>query len=265
MRILDDNPEKWTPRGTGRKIGVELEFCHPMGDDILDEQDWDYLLDSSYIPAVKMDGSVDGAELVTQPADLAIHKRNMPDVLTELKLAGFFADGTCGLHVHVERKSDANIRLTSMLLQLIMTAQSKVWGDFLSKIHGRDVSHHEYCGETLEFVRKPHQTLFERIPNCFNTAKYWSYLERGNKYWRINFQHHETYEFRMGHGSIRLERVLRRIEFALAAVTWVEEMGKKLFFTIMEQEVKMFADWIHQHDTEYPVLSRFLQEQYPSD
>lgn len=260
MAIKNENPVRWTPLGAGRKLGVEFEYCHEDGDNVIDgmvyEGDWDGLLDDEYIPAIKEDCSVDGAELVTQPADLLTHKKRIPELMRNLRQIGFFADGTCGLHVHVERKSEADMYLTAFLLQAVMATHSTPWDNLLHAIHGRNIVDNEYCWATSEYIRRNDQTIMDIFPNCLEEVKAWPTAVYGNKFWRINFCHKDTYEFRMGHSSMRLERIFRRLEFALAAVTWVEEMGEKLLRTTMEQEVNMFTDWVHQND--FPFLSAFL-------
>lgn len=266
----DCNPASWTPIGTGRKLGIEIECAHDNGDEIVFSVEWESMLDGKYVPAVKADGSIDGAEFVTQPADLVTHKKCLPILLKQLDDLEFYSDDDCGVHVHVERKSQANQKLTAMLLKLIMTSTTwngrmynGPWSDFLEAIHGRDVTCNDYCTSSGSYMREGTETLmdiFKRNPEKFDVNN-WALLQ-GHKYWRINFLHKDTYEFRMGDGSMQEHVILRYAEFALAAVTWVEEMGDKLFHVMMEQEVEMFKNWVHQHNVEYPILSAFLQQRY---
>ena len=97
--------------------------------------------------------------------------------------------------------------------------------------------------------------IFKRNPEKFDVNN-WALLQ-GDKYWRINFLHKDTYEFRMGDGSMQEHVILRYAEFALAAVTWVEEMGDKLFHVMMEQEVEMFKNWVINTTWNIPFSAHF--------
>ncbi|WP_414039462.1 amidoligase family protein [Acidithiobacillus sp. M4-SHS-6] len=236
------NPQ-WRKIGKGVMVGLELEFEHDSGPDMVDADYSEVFTEEelSYLAAVKEDGSVDGAEFVTQPAAYDKHQEYLPGILRKLHDLGFYASHSCGLHVHVERPENNELRVRN-ILKAIVRASTEEWDDLFYRVQGRGSTQYAYE---------------ERVRDC--PVSEYTRDSRVDKFLRFNTLHQDTYEFRQGHGSIRISRVMRRMELAMSLVEW----AKTCFQDILEtknpaEELALYREWLSAQPG-YPVLTGFLE------
>jgi hypothetical protein len=256
MRI-GANPESWRGIGAGTRAGVEIELRHPDGwsgvfEAISDNPPPRELED--YLAAAKVDGSVVGGEFVTQPASLREHRRLLPTAMAYLRSLGLFADSSCGLHVHVERKpGEGPGTLLEDKVAAIGNFSTPAWDECFRIVSGR---------RGARWAR----TVAEREGTPFYYAlvavqRYRSQLS-SEKYLRVNLQHAATFEFRQGHGTAHAGRALLRIEFAVALVEFLRRKSTDELQRIgaPAEELALFLAWCCEHPLRYPKLSRLSSE-----
>ncbi len=255
MFIRGANPHRWTPIGStnAEKFGLELELLHSAGDDVVDtfQMPADLLPDAGYLAAVKYDGSVSGAEFVTQPATVMAHRRNLPRLLAYLRTQGFTGGRDAGLHVHA-RRHDGNGELFSRKLAALLLVSTGDWDTLQRTVMGRGGGR---WAQSIPYTEN--SRFFNRLENTR------SHLGRmgDDKYLRVNFQHQESYEFRQGHSSTRFSRVIVRIEFVAAVLRFLERVSVDRLSSMgnPSAEVVKFREWVQRHGrTAYPHLAEFL-------
>lgn len=187
---------------------------------------------------LKADGSLShGFEVVTAPATLDIHRKLMGarflgpqhrDVIHEHNIASAKTD-TCGMHVHVSRKPLSQLQIGKMQVFL-------------------------HNPENAAFVACIAQRPCNRWADYTATKKLTD-LRTDNRYTALNLQNANTVELRIFRGNLRLDRVMKNLEFTAALVRWcgtgVSGIGEC-------SRYQNFVDWVRKAD--YPDLYAFLQE-----
>lgn len=141
---------------------------------------------------MKQDGSVEGPEIVSVPATLAAHSD--PDTMSwqeTLKAARKYGEGhsghNCGMHVHVTRSTISQLTIGKLIV-------------FIN------------CEENRLFV----ETMAQRSFNCYCAAKAGKKVTSGrnnDRYEAVNLQNAKTIELRIFNSTLRVDRMLKNIEF----------------------------------------------------
>jgi len=244
----------WQKMGQGRAVGLEIELAFPGGYDAgiqaIETLPENFERDRGYVGGAKVDGSVFGVEFVTQPASLAIHRRNLGTVFRHLRSLGFSANNTCGLHVHVERKpEETNDSLLCRKLMVVCNMESEPWARLFREIYGRVGRNwaHAVANRGARFL----DDLAEAGRRLSEAAN--------EKYLRCNIQHRGTFEFRQGHGTTLPSRALLRAEASIALVRFLSTHSVDTLDALggPGQEVTTFLLWASERADRYPKLHQF--------
>ena len=149
---------------------------------------------------LKRDGSIGelGAEVVSQPASLSIHKSSIPWE-TYFKKYQLHKRRHCGLHFHVDRNFFSN-NSGKYLDWLINNSVA-----FISIIAGRKPNHY-----------------------CYRTTKNWDSLGRSfSRYEMVNFCNRNTIEFRFFKSPKTYTTFMRDMEFTDAICKFIQFMDRK--------------------------------------
>ena len=140
----------------------------------------------------KTDGSLKcGLEICSEPATLEYHMTKWDAVCAKLSMGGFISDTrTCGMHVHVDRRSLHQMDLIK--LALIVYAKQYKW--FFEAIGQRKWN--EFCGGAVPEKKKVDD---------------WGSLK--TRYVALNFRPQLTIEFRFFQGTLFPDSIKARIEF----------------------------------------------------
>jgi hypothetical protein len=190
-------------------------------------------LNATYI--LKYDGSVpNGVELVTAPMTLAEHRgarMNWADTLEKVRGIAHSGVGTtrCGMHIHVNKAAVSPLTVGKLLVFL----NSDNTDSLVTTIAQR--SGNTYC-----------EKKYKRVSE--------GQFESDCRYERLNITRH-TLEFRIFRGNLRAERVLKNIEFAVAAIAYCADAGIR---DVSQPE--RFLAWLGERKRDYPALVAFLRE-----
>ena len=154
----------------------------------------------------KHDGSLDnGFELVTHPMSYEYHMNELPwcDILDEARQLGYLSHraNTCGLHVHVSRDAFGETRAEQEpCIARILYFVEKHWE------------------ELLKFSRRTPRQL-ERWAARYglkeNPADILDHAKKGyhaGRYTCVNLENHDTIEFRMFRGTLKLNTLLATLQ-----------------------------------------------------
>ena len=201
-----------TPLMDGKRVtnspyeGVELEIdCGGENDD--NARQIIKTLGREY--AVPMhDGSLnDGFEIVSTPATLehhmhTIHWQEAMQKATDLNYQSHSC-GTCGLHVHVDRKFFGRQQDTEEKFYILFR-NNLPW---IKKFSRR--SHYDYChinGAHDDSVRKYRKGAIDKV---YVKSK----IDKGNRYLALNFTRKNTIEFRIFRGTLKYETFIATLQF----------------------------------------------------
>jgi hypothetical protein len=184
---------------------------------------------------LKHDGSLsDGVELVTLPYTLADHRAlfDWNGLLAAARSAGAKSHNTstCGMHVHINRKALTPLQLGKMLVLVNHPANTH----YIKQIAQRDPSR-------WAAFKKKKLTDGEKARS-------------ENRYEAINVGP-RTAEIRIFRGNLRLDRVMKNLEFCAALVAYCAQAGTNRL------RWHYFADWVAAHAVNYPELHKFIAEQ----
>lgn len=192
---------------------------------------------------LKEDGSLDfGFEMVTHPATLDyLHNHVDWTVLTKLRDMGFrsWDAGTCGLHVHIDRRAFKDRTHLLAMTYLINNNES--------------LTRH-IAGRNSDYGRIGNGCKMDN----FHTLKYYGRGRGGERYLAINLQNTSTVELRMFKGSLKVERVLSGLEYAHAVVEYSRGIRNGLHAKEMLKPEE-FMSWIRKQG-KYPNLVSYLPE-----
>ena len=214
-------------------FGVELEM-EPRGR--TDQSDLIEALggitQEKYI--LKEDGSLDdGVELVTIPLCLEEHTTRFgwDEVLDEMPSIAKSGAGTenCGMHVHINKAALSHLQIGKMLVFL----NSAVLRDFITIIAQRESN--SYCTRSVKRFTDG-RGISEFRHDIANVGS-------------------QTVEIRMFRGTLRVDRILKNIEFCHALVLFCRDAS------LTEIECwDEFAAWVLKRRSQYPHLVKFLAE-----
>lgn len=246
------HPEFYRAPGENRSakfyIGLELEieYCDADEDEVVDIVERE--LPFCYL---KRDGSLShGVEIVTHPMTPAFfldQRDTFRRVLGQLQVEGArsYSPGTCGLHVHIDRRAVSTLTLYK----------------FLSLVYNNPAL-------TL--------TVSQRKPDALNT---WARLSdsgrreivykakhkfSGGKYQAVCLDHDKTLEVRIFRGTLKPESFFKSVEFVLAGLRFCEDTSMSVFGGPPESTTPLFRAWVAEHRKDYPHLDKFLGARCPN-
>lgn len=175
---------------------------------------------------LKSDGSLsNGFEIVSAPATLAYHltadNGNSPWAKFTTGTARHYESyktDTCGIHVHISRAAITPLTASKMMV-FLNTPYNE---EFLTKIAGRTTNN--YC----------RTYAYSSFADIFSPERH----DRIRRYQRFNFQNQHTLELRMFRGNVRLNGILRAVEFSHALVKFCEQASTRHLTD------KYFLEWI---------------------
>lgn len=245
----------WRNLGTGRHVGLEIELVHPNGSEALDNIRDIREFTPGYVAAAKLDGSVSGVEFVTQPASFKVHSDNLSTVLRDMREQGFFANQSCGLHIHVERRMDeSNSDLVIKKLVTLLNLSCAPWDALFRSIYGRAGT--RWAGTLGTRSGKFSQDLARTYENDFVHSL-------DEKFLRLNVLHGKTLEFRQGAGTANKRRIMLRIEASLALIRFAKyiSVDKLNSADSHEAEMNLFKKWVRERANKYRRLAALLQSE----
>ena len=190
---------------------------------------------------IKRDGSLnDGFEVVSAPATLMAHKhywskfceKNYNEYLSS------WHTNTCGMHVHVDRRSLTPLDIGKLLVFINCEHNAK----FVKHIAGRSSS---------SWARRD-----------FKSAK--DGTQRSDKYEAINLGKEETIEFRIFRGNIGKIGIFRALEFVYALVYFVKQSAlDKNTDYVRNLKYENFIEFVRQpsNKSQYPYFYTWLVKQ----
>ena len=243
------NPYSYKPEpifyGTGRFFGVELEIdgagqIDDNAERILEEGN---LYDECIY--IKSDGSLDdGMEIVTHPMSLDYHMTKMPwkKILNKALSMGYLSHktGTCGLHIHVDRKSLGKTeKEQEKTISNILFIIEKFWDEFLRFSRRTEYQLNRWASR-YGFKEKPEQIM--------DNAK----KSDLGRYACVNLMNYKTIEFRMWRGTLKYNTLI-------ATLQMVEQICNVAFS--MSEEELMNLSWLGFIERiEYNELITYLKE-----
>lgn len=225
------------------RFGIELEVeaknaTLSDGSDLM-TQEWD---EFAYL---KEDGSLNfGFEIVTHPASLKYYQDAVNwNTINKLRELGFrsWNTGTCGLHVHIDRRAFRNRSHIMAMSMLINNNRS-----LTEHIAGRNSDY----GKIGEVAKHDNIRTLKRGYGGSGTG--------GDRYLAINLQNTNTIELRMFKGSLKVERILSAIEFTHAVVTYSRDIQSGTHAGVMLRPEE-FTSWVRKQG-KYPNLVQFLPD-----
>lgn len=151
---------------------------------------------------LKHDGSLhDGFEIVTAPATMTIQKQRWAE-FCEKNYARFLKSWnttTCGMHIHVSRKSVTPLDIGKLLVFVNGTANR----EFMEKIAGRS---------SAQWSAFKHKNVKDG-------------LQRSDKYEALATHKRNTIEFRLFRGNIAKQGIFRNLEFVDALCEFVSTVS----------------------------------------
>jgi hypothetical protein len=244
----------------GMLLGVELEVevrsdweRGERAEHVLDTIGEDFVI-------CKEDGSLNhGFEIVTAPADLPTQRERWTRLLqTTPRGMKSWNTQTCGMHVHVSRAALTPLSLGKLL---VFVAQEQ---KFVEELAGRSSAQWAAIspkkltdGGTVE--REDGSPIIDANGNM---TGHWVRGRRtgiaqkrgGLRYEAVNLCNYNTIEFRIFKGSLKLQTVLKNIEFATALVAYTRQCG------LNDLTRRKFCQWIGKAPKAYPALSAWLRD-----
>lgn len=223
-------------------FGIELEVEAHTGDYAWGAE----LVDTNWNEFVylKEDSSLEfGFEIVTHPATLEYFQNEVDwSVLDTLRQGGFrsWSAGSCGLHVHIDRRAFSNRTHLLAFTYLINRNPS-----LCRHIAGRN-SHYGIVSES------------SKIDNVLTVKNRYRDARGGDRYNAVNLQNLHTVEIRMFKGSLKPERVRSGIQFCHAAIEYTREIRSGSTATIMLKPEE-FCSWVRKQG-KYPDLVSYLPD-----
>ncbi len=197
---------------------------------------------------IKRDGSLDdGMEIVTHPMTLEYHKNCLPweSLVKNCRENGYFShqSDTCGLHVHVNRKSfGKTVYEQDLSIARILFFVENHWNELL-KFSRRTQRQLEKWAARYGRKDSPQEVL--------DAAKGGGY----RRYTCVNLVNHHTIEFRIFRGTLKLNTILATLELVDVlcdlAMWKTDQYMQELSWTQFVSDLK---------EEKYPELIQYLKE-----
>jgi hypothetical protein len=247
---------------SGLYFGVELEYeskGSPENLEMLARKTQEYFGD---FVTIKQDNSLfNGFEICTRPATLELHKKTWqgffktaPDDfqtfynVEELTCGSGWAIGDgewytetkkleqCGMHVHLNRESMSDLQV----------------GKIVSFIHRKDNR------EFIEYIagRPSNEFCNYEVPRSFKHALL-KYNREFDRKVGVNLHNENTIEIRIFKSTTDADVFFKNLEFCEALVLFTTPSHNSLRDSI---NVKKFIEFVETNKTNYPYLTKFLEE-----
>lgn len=164
------------------------------------------------------DGSLSpfGCEYITQPMTLAFLEKT--DIINSfcntVETAGYYTNNTCGMHVHINRKSLSKYTVAKLNVMLYRLEHRTNYDYVISRISERE----DGLSEWSEIMN------LEAVWNVVDTKdRYhiiYSEMHRHGRYMALNSQNPDTIEFRFFGGTIDAELIMDRLYFLNALCSY---------------------------------------------
>jgi hypothetical protein len=186
------------------------------------------------------DGSLDnGFEIVFTPFKYqAFRKLNFKHILKEISKTGATShdSGTCGYHIHIEKKAWFNKRIIYK-------------GNYY---YNSDLYQRFYNLLAPDIIKLSRRTDDQISNYCaFNTS-------RGSRYSAVNLCPDETIEVRIWRGTLNPKRFKANLQFTLAVYDFLQQHSKALLFQNPDVLKARFCDWL-AINPEYQALVRYCK------
>jgi hypothetical protein len=221
---------------------------------------------------LKEDGSLDdGFEVVTHPATLQYHMKNMnwDDICKALSRSGARSHDTttCGIHIHASKRTLSEVERIKLGI-FIHTQQNMV-----EKIARRGSNHYSQFKSIRNKRKKSHADLrYERneqelcnCDDCLDTAwsnqksskDYKSMGDSTDRYEALNWENAHTVEFRMFKGSLKPATVKASLQFVHACMTFVKTVSSaRIAKTVTAWND--FTKYVNDNRKEYSELIAYM-------
>lgn len=226
-------PANYRPKGdyqTQTLLGVELEVCGAQSTiaDVVSGRD--HYEDHLYM---KLDGSIDGVEIVTHPMTLA-WARSYPfaALLGDLRGAGCSVDDGYGLHVHVSRNAFRRDGKQS-------AAHQMMWLLFL----------YRNCDELEVLARRrsdEYAAFHKPVPG--ELAGKAKAITRGDRYVAVNCNNDKTFELRFFKSTLDEQEFYAAVEFADASVRYTRSITLQDVLRGKAIGWRHFSAWVKRHN-----------------
>ena len=155
----------------------------------------------------KHDGSLnDGFEIVTHPMSYAFHMNEMPwgAILDKARRLGYQSHlaRTCGLHIHVSREAfGCSESVQDRAIARVLYFFEKHWEELL-KFSRRTQSQLDHWACRYGYKEQPRDILEHAKKGC-----------HAGRYTCVNLENHNTIEFRIFRGTLKLNSLLATLQF----------------------------------------------------
>ena len=222
----------------------------------------------------KADASVSGPEFVSHPATLAYWHRQSGKLAEMFKMlvhAGFRShdNDKAGMHVSISKNAFEDGKHLFRFLSIIHG--NAVWSLRMSQ--RTHASAQQWA--SISYLADPtfRQAEVDRVmpsPEHLATLPYWHQATASNqssstRYQAVNCpsgrQHAGgRFEFRLPRGTLRVDRFLKNLEWAVAMVEY-----SRVFKTVSAMNSDVFMWWVMNNRAKYPNLANFLVERFDAD
>lgn len=231
-----------TNRKSALYVGVELEI--QAADEACLESAVEVLNDvlNEHYGILKRDASIgeNGVEIVTRPSNFVEQAETFKRVVTELEpmineeQVYSYKTGACGLHVHVSRGALTQLQI----------------------------------GKLQVFLNSPENTAFV---DCIAQRKASSYHSRNDKlkvheqswgrYVALNTTNHNTIEFRIFRGTLKLTSIYKSLEFVEALLTYTAPSATSIADATSAQAfLRWLDDAKYDRRKRWPNLVKYLEQ-----
>jgi hypothetical protein len=195
------------------------------------------------------DGSLNrGVEFKSKPLTVSLLKKRVKALLNIVK-SDVVAESTCGIHIHLSR-SGLTLFQVGLMQEFIYNQHNF---EFLDKLSGR--SPNKYCQRNGGYKLT---SRLEAVSEPLIKSRKKDYLWSG-RYEAINFESRDTIEFRMFASSKQEVRVVGRIEFVEALVSWCSSSSRLSRVDTINHE--KFLEFVKKSGAKkYPMLLELMYD-----
>lgn len=184
---------------------------------------------------LKDDGSLDdGYEVVTAPMDVQSHRKYWPQFLAVSEGLLSFKTKTCGLHVHVSRRTLSRLQIA----KIVCFVNSAANRDFMTTIAQRNSDQWSKYSE-------------KRLAD---SAK-----KDVSRYQAVNLLNDETIEFRIFKGTLKQSSLFSAIEFCEAIVSYCQPSSRPIQWCL---DSIRFCGFVSENRKLWPHLSEFIKTKW---
>lgn len=231
-------------------FGIELEIDDDGDAEIYPENLAEHLYyefsEDENLFYCKHDGSLsNGLEIVSQPCSFNFHLQQFPwkEIFKYCLDNGYTSHdpGTCGLHIHIDRKSfGKNEKIQELNILKLVYLFEKNFDFFKRFSRRRNLS---YC----ENYR------IKDLKDCTETVKYHDKKCNG-RYYAINLENYNTVEIRLWRGTLKHNTFIATLQFTKLLIDFVKEFGIGKIVKCDENDILSYVSG------KYKELDTYLRE-----